>query len=268
MGVGNVTERGENMDQYGQMLTDAALLAGILILENGGETFRVEETVVNFCMAGGCENVSAIAFPTGIFVTVDFGKEKQTLIKRINKRGTDLYKLSEANGIARSFVKGNITLEKAFEMLRSVSERKGVKKIVTLLASAMAAAFFALLFGGSIFDGAVAFVAGFLIRLISSLFRYTSIYNFAFSFIGGVAIALTAVLSVSLFNMGSVGNIIVGATMPILPGLMLTGAIRDSVLGDLIAGASRLIEALLVAVAIAAGVGIVLSAYISMGGVL
>lgn len=251
-----------------QKLTDAALLAGILILENGGETFRVEETVVNFCMAGGCEDVSAIAFPTGIFMTVCFGGEKQTIIKRINKRGTNLYKLSEANGITRRFVKGNMTLDEAAEELDKVSKAKGPKKILTMFASAAAAAFFALLFGGSLFDGAVAFVAGFLIRLISSLFRYTSIYNFAFSFIGGATIALTAVLSVSLFDTGSVGSIIVGATMPILPGLMLTGAIRDSVMGDLIAGAARLVEALLVATSIAAGVGIVLSAYISMGGVI
>ena len=56
--------------------------------------------------------------------------------------------------------------------------------------------------------------------------------------------------------------------MPILPGLMLTSAIRDTVMGDLVAGTARLVEALLIAVAIAGGVGIVLSFYLSMGGVL
>ncbi len=255
------------MEHSAQILTDAALLAGILILENGGETFRVEETVVNFCMAGGCNDVSAIAFPTGIFMTVGIGEEKQTIIKRINKRGTDLYKLAEANGITRRFVKGEMTLDEAYEALKALSKRKGPKKVLTLFASAVAAALFAVLFGGSLFDGIVAFVAGFLIRLISCLFRYTSIYNFAFSFIGGATIALCAVAFTTIFKMGNIGCIVVGATMPILPGLMLTGAIRDSVMGDLIAGAARLVEALLVAVAIAAGVGIVLSAYISMGGV-
>lgn len=250
------------------LLIETALLAGILILENGGETFRVEETVVSFCRAGGYENASAIAFPTGIFLTVTNEADSKTSIRRINKRGVDLYRLSLANDVSRKFVKGEISLAKARDELEKVSSDKGPKKIRTLLASAFAAAFFAVLFGGDLFDGAVAFVAGFVIRLISMWFKNISIYNFAVSFIGGAVIATLAVCAVSLFQIGNVKSIIVGATMPILPGLMLTSAIRDSVMGDLIAGASRLVEALLIAVAIAAGVGIVLSAYISMGGAL
>ena len=79
--------------------------------------------------------------------------------------------------------------------------------------------------------------------------------------------ALIAVLSVQIFKMGNMEHIIIGSIMPILPGLMLTSAIRDTVMGDLVAGTARLVEALLIAVAIAGGVGIVLSIYMSMGGV-
>ena len=54
----------------------------------------------------------------------------------------------------------------------------------------------------------------------------------------------------------------------LLPGLAMTNAIRDTVMGDLVSGTARAAEALLVAVAIAAGVGSVLSLYISLGGVI
>ena len=53
--------------------------------------------------------------------------------------------------------------------------------------------------------------------------------------------------------------IIIGAIMPLLPGLAITNAIRDTVNGDLVSGVARAAEALLKAVAIAAGVGAVLA---------
>ncbi len=254
------------MNSRDLLIVDAALLAGMLILENGGETFRAEETVVNFCHAGGCESASAIAFPTGILMTVSHNSETQSSLKRITKRGIDLAKLSKVNDITRKFVKGLLTLDEAYDELKRVAENDSSKKIVKLISSAATAAFFAVLLGGGLFDGVVAFVAGFVIQLISFSFKYTSIYNFAMSFIGGSVIAILAVLAVHVFKMGSIEHIIIGATMPLLPGLMLTSAIRDTVMGDLMAGTTRLVEALLVAVAIAAGAGIVLSAYISMGG--
>ena len=45
--------------------------------------------------------------------------------------------------------------------------------------------------------------------------------------------------------------------MPLLPGLAMTNAIRDTIRGDLISGIVRATEALLVASSLAAGAGIV-----------
>ncbi|MBQ8743032.1 MAG: threonine/serine exporter family protein [Clostridia bacterium] len=250
------------------LVVDTALLAGSMILENGGETFRAEETAVNLCLAGGCDSASAIAFATGVLITVKKDSKTSSALKRITKRGTDLVRLDGTNSIVRNFIKGDITLETAHAELTELSEKKSTHNLLGLLASALAAMFFALLFGGNAFDAAVAFVAGFAVKAVSVSLKYTNIYNFAVSFIGGCVIAIVATFSVFLFKMGNIGSIITGATMPILPGLMLTGAIRDTVTGDLMAGTTRIVESLLVAIAIASGVGIVLSAYISMGGVL
>ena len=54
--------------------------------------------------------------------------------------------------------------------------------------------------------------------------------------------------------------------MPLLPGLSFTNAIRDTVMGDLISGTVRVVETLLIAIGIAGGVGVVLIAYMNMGG--
>ena len=47
--------------------------------------------------------------------------------------------------------------------------------------------------------------------------------------------------------------------MPILPGLATTNAIRDTIRGDLVSGGARFIEAILCAVMLAAGIGLMLS---------
>lgn len=46
--------------------------------------------------------------------------------------------------------------------------------------------------------------------------------------------------------------------MLLVPGLAITNAIRDTISGDLVSGISRAVEAFLIAIAIAAGTGIVL----------
>ena len=74
--------------------------------------------------------------------------------------------------------------------------------------------------------------------------------------------ALTAVLAQMLQIALPVYNVnaaIIGGIMPLLPGLSMTNAIRDTINGDLVSGSARALEALLACVAIAAGVGVVLS---------
>ena len=56
--------------------------------------------------------------------------------------------------------------------------------------------------------------------------------------------------------------------MPLLSGLLMTTAMRDTMYGDLISGVTRAVEALLLAVAVALGVYVGLTAVSMMGGVL
>jgi uncharacterized membrane protein YjjP (DUF1212 family) len=80
-------------------------------------------------------------------------------------------------------------------------------------------------------------------------------------------IAAIAVTAVTLTGLGNIDKIIVGAIIPLLPGLAMTNAIRDTIMGDLISGSARFTEALLSAVGIAGGVGIVFGVYVGFGGV-
>ena len=65
----------------------------------------------------------------------------------------------------------------------------------------------------------------------------------------------------SWFMAINVEMVIIGAIMPIVPGAAFTTAIRDIADEDYIAGAVRMLDALLVTFCIAMGVGVVMIAY-------
>ena len=260
----------EISEEYINLVAESAALAGLLLLENGGETFRAEETAIEICRAGGCETFDVLALPTGIFITLSMphGKPVST-VTRVKKRTTNLMKLERVNSFARSFCQGSITIDELKQNLQDLANiKKKTNRFLGAAIAGTAAAMFTHLFGGTLFDFAVSFVCGVLIRFFSTSFGRTNIYHFTVSFIGGIIIASVAVLATSLCGMGSIDKISVGAMQALLPGLAMTNAIRDTVMGDLVSGTARAAEALLVAVAIAAGVGSVLSLYISLGGVI
>ena len=80
-----------------------------------------------------------------------------------------------------------------------------------------------------------------------------------YALLAGALSAVITKASIAVFGMGDQTAILIGAIMPLLPGLAFTNAIRDTVNGDLISGVARGADALLKAVAIAAGVGAVLA---------
>ena len=62
-------------------------------------------------------------------------------------------------------------------------------------------------------------------------------------------------------------TIIIGCLMNLVPGLVFVNGIRDFAAGDLIAGSSRLMEALMIATSLAMGAGMVIKCYSMIGGV-
>ena len=54
--------------------------------------------------------------------------------------------------------------------------------------------------------------------------------------------------------------------MPLLPGLAMTNAIRDSMQGDLISGLVRGTEAIIIAIGLAVGAGFYLKLWLLGGG--
>ena len=122
-----------------------------------------------------------------------------------------------------------------------------------LAGSMLAASSFAVFFGGSLWDGLLAGGIAVLIcwmeRHLTPLCMNVVEFQFIASFLSGV-------FSLLLCRIGTqfhADKVLIGIIMLLIPGIMLTNSIRDILLGDIISGSLRLVEAILMAAVLALG---------------
>ncbi len=233
-----------------------------IMLESGAEAYRIEGTCEFICRSFGISEVDSIATPTGIYITISPpNKGNRTVISRIKNRSIDLSKLNDVNSISRLITSKQITLDEAIIRLRDLKNNVGLKKRpFYIFYEGIAAAFFTMLFRGGVIEFILALLSGMLVQYVSSKLKNLDSHQFFIGFFGAAIISVVAISATYFLKMGDYNKIIVGGIMPLLPGLAMTNAIRDTMRGDLISGVVRAAEAMLVATSLAAGAGVVISA--------
>jgi uncharacterized membrane protein YjjP (DUF1212 family) len=257
IGVISMNAETENVNQVARV----AKLAAELMLKNGAETYRAEETARHICRAFGYDS-DVIAFPTGLLLQI--GADK-AMIARVSKRDVDFIKIERVNEISRALASGKVALSEAEARLCAINAQRGWSLLLSSLIAAGSSAMFALMFLGGLFDiaaaGACAFIAQAAVVKLDQEAGMSLV-----SLAGGFLTAMSAILLTVIFKTGDVDKIIISALMPLLPGLAMTNAIRDAMRGDLVSGVSRAGEALIRAIVLAAGAGLSISAWMLLGG--
>ncbi len=250
------------------LVADTAMLAGTLILENGGETYRAEETALYICKKGGIASPQIIALPTGIFFSGNQGQvSEQNGLMRIRSSSVHLYKLERTNAYCREYAAGGCEIEELYAKLTALrASNVSIPYRKNLIVTALCTGLFAIVFNGDHFDALFAFVAGLCFVLSTCALEKSSISTFSVNFIGGAAVALSAVLLTHLTGVGNLDIVIVSGCMPLVPGIATLNGVRDAMVGDLVSGNARLLKAVLIALSLAAGVGLTLGIYLALGG--
>ncbi|WP_156290910.1 threonine/serine exporter family protein [Oceanobacillus salinisoli] len=235
------------------MIEKVCMLAGKIMLVSGAETYRVEDTMNRIAAAFGAVNAQSYATPTAINFSIDLPSETKFL--RITKRSTaDLHKIAAVNSISRKITAGELDLQNAFLQLKNVEKDKAYPPWLQIIAAALVSGSFAIMFGGVWEDFLPAMLAGGLgFAGMLGMERFLDI-RFLAEFFGGFVIGITSSFFLSFGFGASMDMVIIGAVMPLVPGLLITNAVRDLMAGHLVAGISKGTEALLTAFAIGAGV--------------
>ncbi|SHF17253.1 threonine/serine exporter family protein [Clostridium fallax] len=234
--------------------------AGRIILENGGETYRVEETICRICAAYGFTEADGFVTPTGIMVSVTdkYGRTSST-VKRVKNRTVNLEKIAQVNELSRIVATDKLSIDEFYIKLREIESCERYSEKITVIFAAIAAGAFSIMFGGNIIDGICAFFVGLAVKVVCNIAAEFSINEFFINCLGGAISAALALIFVSLGFGENLDMIIIGAIMLLVPGLAITNAIRDTIAGDLVSGLTRAAESFLVAISIAIGTGTVLS---------
>lgn len=254
-------------DMEQREVLEAAMQAGHILLENGAEIFRVEETMDRICRYYGIESGNFFVLSNGIFTTSGSDREGMfAKVKHIPVSRTHLDRVAAVNQLSREVTAGRYTVKEVQERLEEIRTMPGKTKTMQIAASGIGRACFCFLFGGGVMDSLASFTVGVLLYLYLLFVSDPHLSKIVGNIGGG---ALVTLLCTVMYRLGfghHLNFMIIGSIMPLVPGVAFTNAIRDIVDGDYISGSVRMLDAMLVFFCIAMGVGLVFVLLHQSGG--
>ena len=247
-------------------LLSCIMRIGRLMVESGAEIYRVEESLERVLRAYGARETNVFALPTNIMVSVeceDYVVRNYSC--RIRSGGNHVERVDRLNDLVRRLAVEAPAVEVVEEEVAKILAMKSYRNNEIAFAHGLVACSFSVFFGArGVPEIMMALLMGVGIGVCTLQLEKLNANRFLNRFICSFFASL---MTFAFWRMGlvrSVDEIIIGNLMTLVPGSGFTNALRDLFMGDSISGSLRLIEAVLVAFAIAAGY--VLAGFL-MGGV-
>ncbi|MGN0133328.1 MAG: threonine/serine exporter family protein [Anaerotignum sp.] len=245
---------------YDTKLINLALDAGEIMLKNGAETFRVQDTMKRILSTTGREKIEATALSTALIVTLPREeKGPLSMMRGVHTRTVNFEKVCEVNDISRAFVSGKINLEEAIAKLHTIRQALFYPLPLRVFAYGLISGGFSLLSSESLLDGVLSFFIGMLLGSFVFWLGTKKVPYFFEPFLGGMLAAYCACWMAPLFPTSHIDTIVIGSIMPLLPGVTFSKSMRDLLEGNIISGSTKAVEALVIACSLAGGVGLTLA---------
>ncbi|MBR5604773.1 MAG: threonine/serine exporter family protein [Bacteroidales bacterium] len=232
-------------------ILNLAYEAGSIMLENGAEISRVEDTIQRIAGHYGFDDMNVFVLSNGIIATADTYARS----KFIPIRGSSLDKVVAVNQLSRDVTQGKCDdIDQLEERIRQIRAMKNKPALEQIIASALGSAAFCIIFGGSFFDSLISMAAGLLLWVFMIYVGHRHLSRIVSTVIGGI---IATFFSIGMYRLGlgsHLSNIIIGSIIPLIPGLSFTNGIRDLANEDYLSGITRLLDAMLTFLCIALGV--------------
>ena len=244
-----------DMSVYNQhLLLDCLLEMGELLLDCGAEISRVQDTLNRMGKAYGANRVDVFAIPSLVSITLNFPETiPVTETRRISSTGsTDFYRMEKLNSLSRECCREPLELGELRARLDRVAAGRKPFSVV-FWGSVLGGGGFAVFFGGTIWDGLAAAVFGAGICLLQYALGRTELNTVASNLIVSLLTGLAIGIVSGLIPLLHMDKIMIGDIMLMIPGLAMTNALRNMLVGNTISGTMRLAESLIWAAALAGG---------------
>ncbi len=231
-----------------------ALDIGKSMVKCGAEVNRVEETVIRVCYAYGIEKAQVFSVISMIHATViDKESGAHSQLRRIYSYGVNFGKLEKLNALSRKICSEKTDIDIARLELETICIEDKTFRLKVCAGYMLAAASFAVFFGGTLLDALASVPIAGLIYFMQTYIRVKGASRLFFT---ALESAVAGFLALAFVHIGFGNNpdmIMIGDIMLLIPGLMLINAVREMLCGDLMSGLLRLLESVILAVAIAGG---------------
>ena len=241
-----------SMQNNNAKILDLAYEAGAILLENGAEISRVEDTIQRIATYYGVDDINVFVLSNGIMATGNnYARSKFIPIK-----GSSLDKVVAVNQLSRDVTNGECDIEQLERRLHEIRSMKAKPALEQIIASALGSGGFCIIFGGGFDDCLISTIAGLLLWIFILYVGNRHLSRIMTNVVGGL---LASFFCIVMFKLGfgtHLSNMIIGAVIPLIPGVAFTNGIRDLANEDYIAGVTRLLDALLTFFCIALGVAL------------
>ena len=243
-----------------KLLLETAVLAGELLLENGAETWRVEDTIGRMLAMSELETAEVFVTMTGFVATLDDPSvdTTMTVVRRVKSRTTNLAVIHEVNRTSRGFCHGVFTLEQARQRLDDLKAHEWPFRLLPFMAAyALIAAGFTMVADPVPVEIFLSAFVGCLTAICQYVCKRLHVRSFLATLFCAAVISVTANIAVDMLGVAdSMDSVVIGAIMPLVPGIAITNATFDTLNGDYLSGVARLLEAFVTAAAIAMGISL------------
>jgi len=236
-------------------LLDLATNVGYELAMAGAETFRVEESIQRIMATYGVE-AEVFAIPNYLVVSItDEDGKPITKMRRIGAHGNNLDAVEKFSNLSRALCNRRPEPKEGHLWFDYVKTERLASYSLPwqYFGFFLGAAGHALFFGGSWLDffcsGICGLLVGFVSQTLSKWKANTFFSTIASAFL--MALVTYAIDAAGLpINPDAVN---IGALMILVPGLLFTNAMRDIIYGDINSGVNRVVQVVLIAMAIALG---------------
>ena len=239
---------------YEELLEFTVSLAGKL-QASGAETYRVEDTIDRVLNAYGVEKADAFVIPSSIMASLEHENGPVvTKIRRIKASETNLDGIEQYSALCRRICEETPDIPVLRRWLRETEANvRHYGAFIYYLSAFLIGFGFGFFFGGGLLEAAAAGVCGaatgatlrFMAKLNANAFFTSFVCSFILAFLAN---ALTAI---GLCKNADIATI--GALMLLVPGFLFTNALRDTIYGDTMSGVNRLVQVLIIAIALVIG---------------
>ncbi len=235
-----------------------ATQAGHIMLQNGAEISRVEDTMKRIANAYGVEDENFFILSNGIITT----GQHYARAEFIPIKGTQLTPIVQINQLSRELSQQStpMPIQELSSRIEAIRTQKGTPIWELILGIALGVSSFCILFGGSLLDALVTFICGLILGAFMA-FAGPHMARISNNLLGGLVGGGLCILSYRLLTQGGhsmlhLPNMIIGTIIALVPGVPFTNGIRDVANEDYIAGGTRLADAFLAFLCIALGVAL------------